>query len=82
MKKKKRKQVICLCNHVRKETIEQAIKKYNLKEINEIFDKTTAGVGACGGSCQPLLKKILEHYKKTESFLEKIHDPRVRRKSK
>ena len=80
MKKKKRKQVICLCNNVTKDTIEESVKKYHLEKIDEIFDKTTAGVGACGGSCRPLLKKILDHYLQKGEFLKTIHDPRMKRK--
>jgi NAD(P)H-nitrite reductase large subunit len=65
--KKQKSPIICRCNNISKETIEKAIDD-GCKTINEIFDATTAGVGACGGSCRriigPLLEKKLEELNK------------------
>ncbi len=59
--------LICLCNEVAKHTIESAIAR-GCNTLGKIYDATQAGVGACGGSCQPTIKKILEHYKATGKF--------------
>lgn len=66
--KNKKSEIICLCNNVDRQTIENAIRD-GAKTLNEIFDKTSAGVGPCGGSCRRKLDPILEHYLKTGEFL-------------
>jgi bacterioferritin-associated ferredoxin len=62
-------EVICLCNEVRRETIEKAIRE-GAHSMNEIFDKTTAGVGPCGGSCRRILQPLLEGYLRDGQFPE------------
>jgi bacterioferritin-associated ferredoxin len=57
----KKKEIICLCNNVSRETIEEAIRK-GANTLNKIFDRTCAGVGPCGGSCRRKLGPMLEHY--------------------
>ena len=52
--------LVCLCNGIAKETIEKAIREQGARSLDEIFDLTMAGVGACGGSCRPQLQKILQ----------------------
>ena len=54
--------LICLCNNIRKSEIVAAIKN-GAKTKDEIFDQTTAGVGACGGSCRPQLQEIIDEIK-------------------
>lgn len=54
---------ICFCNEVTLSTIQKALKEENIKTLDEIFDHTSAGVGACGGSCRPELKKLLDTQK-------------------
>lgn len=71
-KKDKSKRFICLCNSVPQKDIEEAIAR-GCNTLGRIFDATTAGCGACGGSCQPTLRKMLEAYEKTGKFLD---DPR------
>ena len=71
MGQKKKSEVICRCNEVRRETIEAAIRN-GAKTLNDIFDTTTAGVGACGGSCRRKLGPLLQHYLTTGTFPEKI----------
>lgn len=71
-KNDKSKRFICLCNSVSQEEIEQAIQR-GCQSLGKIFDATTAGVGACGGTCQPILKKMLETYLGSGKFPE---DPR------
>lgn len=68
----KHKRFICLCNFVPQDKIEDAIKNGS-DSLGKIFDRTSAGVGACGGSCQPILKKMLDTYLETGKFPE---DPR------
>lgn len=71
MQKKKKAEIICRCNNVSRQTIEDAIAN-GCHTLNEIFDTTTAGVGPCGGSCRRKLKPLLDHYLKTGNFPEKI----------
>jgi bacterioferritin-associated ferredoxin len=51
--------VICRCNGVKRSTIEKAIQS-GAKTLGEIFDQTSAGVGACGGSCRAKLQTLLD----------------------
>lgn len=67
----KKSEVICFCNNISREEIESAIQN-GADTLNKIFDRTTAGVGACGGSCRRKLQPMLEHYLKTGKFPEKI----------
>ena len=68
MKKNEKTEIICKCNNISRETIEQSIRD-GAKTMNEIFDMTTAGVGPCGGSCRNTIVPILEHYLATGEFL-------------
>lgn len=65
MAKKRRKvepdPFICQCNEVRKSVIVQALEN-GAQTLNEIFDHTSAGVGACGGSCRRQLKPMLDDF--------------------
>jgi bacterioferritin-associated ferredoxin len=79
-KKSKSERLICLCNEVSQETIEKAIAN-GCRTLSRIFDATRAGVGACGGSCQSTLKKMLETYLQTGQFPENPRPPSNRRKS-
>ncbi|NUM57580.1 MAG: (2Fe-2S)-binding protein [Bdellovibrionaceae bacterium] len=65
--KKKTSPIICKCNDVTEETIKQAIKE-GCKDLNELFDKTNAGVGPCGGSCRKTTGPWLEYYLKHGTF--------------
>jgi bacterioferritin-associated ferredoxin len=69
---KRRKRLICLCNSVPQDTVEAAIER-GCNTLSKIFDATTAGVGPCGGSCQPVLRKMLDAYLTSGNFPE---DPR------
>ena len=64
---KQKIEIICFCNNVPRDVIEAAIVG-GCKSLNEIFDKTCAGVGACGGSCRRKLAPMLEAYTKTGTF--------------
>ncbi|GIL17418.1 MAG: hypothetical protein BroJett040_11690 [Oligoflexia bacterium] len=61
MQRRKKKDIICRCNNVDRETIEKAILN-GCDTMNKIFDETTAGVGPCGGSCRRKIVPMLEHY--------------------
>jgi len=65
--KREKDPIICKCNEVPLSRIEEAIRG-GADEMNKIFDATTAGVGACGGSCRKVIVPILEHYLKTKTF--------------
>lgn len=67
------KQIICKCNNVSKETIEQAIRD-GCDSMNKIFDATTAGVGPCGGSCRRKLQPMLDHFMETGEFPEVVRE--------
>ncbi|MGE4132642.1 MAG: bacterioferritin-associated ferredoxin [Bdellovibrionales bacterium] len=56
--KTKQDRLICFCNAISRSEVEQAIAR-GCDTLGKIFDATTAGVGACGGSCQPELRKLL-----------------------
>ncbi len=66
-----KQEIICRCNNVNRSTIETAIRE-GCDTLNKIFDTTTAGVGACGGTCRRKLKPLLDHYLQTGTFPEKI----------
>lgn len=70
--------LICLCNEVSQQTIEDAIAR-GCQRIGQIFDATQAGVGACGGSCQPTLRKMIDTYVATGTFMENPRPPRSRK---
>lgn len=72
MQKKKRSEIICRCNNISREVIEEAISTGGCDTLNKIFDATTAGVGPCGGSCRRKLKPLLDCYLQTGQFPEKI----------
>lgn len=73
--------LICLCNGISQATIEQAVKR-GCNSLSKIFDATNAGVGACGGSCQPTLKKMLDAYEQTGKFPEFPRPPSRRMRAK
>jgi bacterioferritin-associated ferredoxin len=80
-KKGKRDRLVCLCNGVPQSKIEEAIKR-GCNSLGKLFDATLAGVGACGGSCQPNLKKMLDEYAKHGTFPENQPAPSRRRQSR
>ncbi len=71
MAQKPKKETVCFCNCVERSTIESAIQN-GADTLNKIFDTTTAGIGACGGSCRVKLHQLLDTYQKTGAFPEKL----------
>ncbi len=67
MGQKPRSEIICRCNNISRETIENAIKD-GCDTLNKIFDATTAGVGPCGGSCRRVIKPMLDSYLEKKEF--------------
>ncbi len=65
--KKKQEHFICLCNSITEEIIKKAIVD-GVKDADELYDKTGAGVGPCGGSCRKLTTSWIEYYKTYKSF--------------
>lgn len=53
--------VICLCNGVRRSTLIAAMDA-GATTLADLFDRTYAGCGPCGGSCQPELAQLLRDY--------------------
>jgi bacterioferritin-associated ferredoxin len=68
------KRLICLCNEVSQETIEAAIAR-GCSSMGKIFDATLAGCGACGGSCQPTIRRMLSQFAENGSFPENPRHP-------
>ena len=69
--KRQKNPIVCRCNNIDRQTIETAIVQ-GCQSMNQIFDATTAGVGACGGSCRRQIVPLLEDYLKTGKFPEKL----------
>jgi bacterioferritin-associated ferredoxin len=72
--KNDKQRLICLCNEVSQETVEAAITR-GCNSLGKIFDATIAGCGACGGSCQPTLRKMLEAFQTTGTFPDNPRPP-------
>lgn len=70
-KQKREDPLVCLCNGIPLSQIKRAILE-GAKTTDEIGDKTTAGIGACGGTCRPQLKNIFEE---TSPFKPKKETP-------
>ncbi len=66
---KRSEEIVCLCNQITRGQIEDAITT-GCDSMGKIFDRTTAGVGPCGGSCRRYLEPMLEQYKVTGVFPE------------
>lgn len=60
--KKPKERLICYCNAIPLAVVEKAIEN-GAKTMGEIFDRTNAGCGPCGGSCQPQIRRLLEQKK-------------------
>lgn len=60
-------EVICLCNEVTRSAIETAIRE-GAHSTNQLFDKTGAGVGACGGTCRKFTGPLIDYYLKNNEF--------------
>jgi bacterioferritin-associated ferredoxin len=71
--RKKPREIVCLCNNVPRDVIENAICS-GCDTLNKIFDATTAGVGPCGGSCRRKLQPLLDAYLETGTFPEKLKE--------
>jgi bacterioferritin-associated ferredoxin len=74
-------EIICLCNEVSRGTIEDAIKN-GCDTLNKIYDRTSAGVGPCGGSCRKFLGPMLDHYLKSGQFPQGPIRPKPQRKNR
>lgn len=70
-KNKKKTEIVCRCNNISRQTIEDAIVN-GCDTMNKIFDSTTAGVGPCGGTCRRKIVPLLEHYLTSGDFPEKL----------
>lgn len=71
-------EIICKCNNISRAEIEEAIRN-GADTLNKIFDATTAGVGACGGSCRRKLAPMLDSYLNTGAFPEVIREEKRRK---
>jgi predicted metal-dependent hydrolase/bacterioferritin-associated ferredoxin len=64
--------LICFCNSVSLAQIQGAIQNQGCTNLDQIYEKTSAGVGPCGGSCRG---KILNLLKKTEASTQQWEMP-------
>ncbi len=71
MGQKPKREIVCFCNDIDRKTIESAITS-GADTLNKIFDCTTAGIGSCGGSCRVKLSQLLDGYKQSGTFPEKL----------
>jgi bacterioferritin-associated ferredoxin len=55
--------IVCFCNNVLTSTVQAAIEK-GASNLSEIFDKTGAGTGPCGGTCRDSLLLMLKSFYK------------------
>ncbi len=77
----KKSEIICFCNNVSRERIEAAIRE-GADTLNKIFDSTTAGIGACGGTCRRKLAPMLEMYLAEAKFPDVIKPDMTGKKKK
>ena len=70
-RRRKADPIVCRCNNINRSTIETAIVE-GCDTMNKIFDATTAGVGACGGTCRRQIVPLLNDYLQTGKFPEKL----------
>ncbi len=67
--------IVCFCNEVRLGTIVDALAE-GACTMADIYDRTFAGCGPCGGSCQPDLALILQDWLAGEETSASGQDPR------
>lgn len=77
---KKNFEIICFCNNVPRKVIEDAIEA-GAKTLNEIYDKTSAGVGPCGGSCRRKIGPLLDQFLTTGAFPKNSEGPPKNKKA-
>ena len=52
--------IICRCEEITEDEIRDAIRKFDLRTINDVKRLTGASMGLCQGrSCEPLIKRIM-----------------------
>ncbi|KKN01254.1 hypothetical protein LCGC14_1129640, partial [marine sediment metagenome] len=64
--------MICRCEEITEQEIRDAIRKFDLRTVDEVKRLTRAGMGLCQGrTCTPLLTKIIaeETNKKVNELL-------------
>ncbi len=64
---KKQTTFVCLCNSIPEDVIKKAIEA-GVKDCDQLFDRTGAGVGPCGGSCRATTSPWIEYYKIHKAF--------------
>lgn len=74
-------EIVCLCNQITRGEIETAIRT-GCDTLNKIFDRTTAGVGPCGGSCRRYLAPMLDGYLQTGEFKQASIRPAKQKKDR
>lgn len=78
---KKVNNVICRCEEISEQEIRDAIRKFDLRTVDEVKRLTRAGMGLCQGrTCAPLLTKMIaeETNKKVSELLPLSKRPPIR----
>ncbi len=53
--------IICSCNGIRRSEILKILER-GVRDPRTVGYATTAGQGECGGTCKPLIEKLIEEY--------------------
>lgn len=62
-KPKAKVKLICYCHGIPEKDVAEAIQRGCVK-VDQVSDATTAGIGACGGTCRPNIQKMIDDYLK------------------
>ena len=62
-KQKAKVKLICYCHEVPEKTVAEAIQR-GCSKVDQVSDATTAGIGACGGTCRPNIQRMIDDFAK------------------
>ncbi len=62
-KQKPKPKITCYCHGILEKDVAEAIARGCYK-VDQVSDATTAGIGACGGTCRPNIQKMIEDFLK------------------
>ena len=67
-------QILCFCNNVPKERVVNAIRE-GAHSLSDVYDKTGAGVGPCGGTCCENIKILIAQNNSSTSMQKPLWEP-------
>lgn len=62
-KPKQKVKLVCYCHAVPVTEVQAAIER-GCHKVDQVSDATTAGIGACGGTCRPTIQKMIQDFLK------------------